>query len=710
MQTQVETARSHARVSVLPFAVVCFCSALLLFLIQPIVSKRILPWYGGSKGVWTAAMLFFQTLLLLGYLHAHVTTWLAQKWNGKGVFLLHAGLALAALCFLPVEPSEGLRPIGHESPLWHILRLLFRTVGIPYFLLSATGPLTQAWLSAKGFVPYRLYAVSNVGSLVALLLYPFLLEPLLSISGQVRVWSVMFGVLVPVWLFCAFLGVWNQRKDTSPDLHLVAAETGHVSSESGAWNSKAKVLSVLLPGISCGVLLSITEHLCEDVAVIPFLWVVPLSVYLASFILCFESDRFYKRRFFAYGVLVVLALLVASEAIPSWLGRTIGPYPYAQSVGLYLLLLFGVCMLCHGEVAWARPGAVARQGQTTAYYLRIAFGGVLGSLFVALFSPKFVSQSVEFAGALTVCFLLALLFRLPRDGGNRRQVGVSVVMGIAIPGLVFFAFSRIDGYTSVVLRKERNFYGEILVRESKGAAADEHLRALFHGGTIHGVQYQNERYRRDPIAYFDESSGVGLAMLYYGKQARLRVGVVGLGIGTLATYARPGDSFRFYELNPAIVKLAREYFSYLSDCKGELSISLGDARLSLHREPPQQLDVLVLDAFSGDSVPTHLLTREAMAVYRKHVTEQGTIAIQITNRYLNLVPVVRGLAHAEGFQVLRVRSPQDDGHEIYEADWMLLTKNAGFSEFLTKQVSPLGNAQAVLWTDDFSPLFSLLLK
>jgi hypothetical protein len=284
------------------------------------------------------------------------------------------------------------------------------------------------------------------------------------------------------------------------------------------------------------------------------------------------------------------------------------------------------------------------------------------------------------------------------------------VIGIAIPGLVIFVFSRIDGHANVVLRKERNFYGEILVRESKGAAADEHLRALFHGGTIHGVQYQNERYRRDPIAYFDESSGVGLAMLYYGKQARLRVGVVGLGIGTLATYARPGDSFRFYELNPAIVKLAREYFSYLADCKGELSISLGDARLSLHREPPQQLDVLVLDAFSGDSVPTHLLTREAMAVYRKHVTEQGTIAIQITNRYLNLVPVVRGLAHAEGFQVLRVRSPQDDGHEIYEADWMLLTKNAGFSEFLAKQVSPLGNAQAVLWTDDFSPLFSLLLK
>ncbi len=686
----------------LPFALICFVSALLLFLVQPLLGKFILPWFGGTPGVWTTAMLFFQAVLLLGYLYAHVCTTLIQRGQRRTVLVLHACLALLSLLFLPIVPKDGLRSQAEAAPLGHILWLLLRTVGLPYFLLSATGPLTQAWLAQRGGSPYRLYALSNAGSLIALLFYPLLLEPLLPVTAQARLWSVGFALLLPLWLWGAYQGQTPgnpQQKNQQSDSAIPAERTETKPS------SVDKLLTILLPALACGFLLSTTSHLCEDVAVIPLLWVIPLALYLLSFILTFESDRFYRRDLFAGLALAFLSVLLVSETFPALLGPLLGRYAYARTLLLCLGLLFSLCMLCHGEVAARRP---PRQ-MLTGYYLRISIGGVLGGVVLAVLSPLLFSHATEWYGTLLCAYLLAMILRTLSAQSRSARVRSLLPVVIATAGL--FVAHRLShkSHPNVTLATVRNFYGEVQIHERAASRPDEHDRVMFHGGTIHGVQYQHPAYRRDPVTYYDEASGIGLAFAHHGNRPGLHVGVVGLGIGTLATYARPGQRFRFYELNPAVKTLAERYFSYLSDCQGQVSVVLGDARLSLAKEAPQQFDLLVLDAFSGDAIPTHLLTKEALAVYERHLRPDGTLAIHITNRYLDLAPVVRGLA-AGKYTVLRVRSPQDDPHEIYAADWMLLTKNQALVDALRGQTSPLGLRPPVHFTDESSPILSLILR
>ncbi len=688
----------------LPFALICFVSALLLFLVQPLLGKFILPWFGGTPAVWTTAMLFFQTLLLGGYLYAHVCTTLKHRGKGRTVLAMHLALVALSLLFLPIIPPEHFRPKSADAPLGLILGLLLRTVGLPYFLLAATGPLVQTWCTERGGSPYRLYAVSNAGSLLALLGYPFLLEPLLSVTSQARLWSVGFVLLLPLWLWGALLG---QRKANAPGrgTGVTTAAVGTAQSPPAPPDRIDQMMTILLPALACGFLLSTTNHLSEDVAVIPLLWVIPLALYLVSFILTFESDRLYRRQLFAGLSLGLLALLLVSETFPALLGPVLRRYAYARTLALSLGLLFSLCMLCHGEIAARRPAAQF----LTGYYLRISLGGVLGGIGLAVVSPLLLSHSTEWYGTLLLAYLLAIILRMLTEKTLVARVRSLLPVAIATAGLVIGQRLSHKSHPNVTLATVRNFYGEVQVHERAASRPDEHDRVMFHGGTIHGVQYQHPAYRRDPVTYYDEASGIGLALAHHGKSPNLHVGVIGLGIGTLATYARSGQRFRFYELNPAVERLARQYFSYLSDCQGQVSVVLGDARLSLEQEPPQSFDLLVLDAFSGDAIPTHLLTQEALQIYARHLRPDGTIAVHITNRYLDLAPVVRGMA-AGKYSVLRVRSPQDDPHEIYAADWMLLTQNQVFIDALHGQTSPLGLRPPVRWTDESSPILSLLLR
>lgn len=694
------------RAEAIPFALTCFVSALLLFLVQPLLGKFILPWFGGTPGVWTTAMLLFQALLLGGYLYAHLCTRLSQRGHRRLVLLLHVALAGLSLVFLPIIPSDSLRPHGGEAPVPQILTLLLRTVGIPYFLLASTGPLTQAWLSVRGGSPYRLYALSNAGSLLALLGYPLLLEPLLPVTAQAKLWSLGFLVLVPLWLICAYLGQRQPATDERPPAHS-QSETEQRSVNSQPPQRTDVALSILLPWLACAMLLSTTNHLCEDVAVIPFLWVMPLAIYLLSFILTFESDRYYRRTWFSGLTLLLLALLLVSETFPDLLGPVLGQYAYARTLILSLALLFSTCMICHGEVAARRPSAAF----LTGYYLRISLGGVLGGILLAIVSPLLLSHAAEWYGTLLGCYLLAIILRVisERSWSARIRSLFPAVLG-AVGLLLALRLQARSHPETKILAVVRNFYGELQVHDRAEGPPEDHDRALFHGGTIHGVQYQHPKYRRDPITYYDEASGIGLALTQLGSRDRFHVGVVGLGIGTIAAYVRKDQRVRFYELNPAVETLARRYFSYLSDCPGEVRVVTGDARLSLDREPSQQFDLLVLDAFSGDAIPTHLLTKEALAIYQKHLKPDGMLVVHITNRYLDLAPVVRGLAELGNLSVIRVRSPQDDPHEIYAADWMLLTKNAPLWSALLPHSSPLGTRAPIVWTDESSPLLPLLLR
>lgn len=706
MDRDTSSPAARNRQHTLPFALTCFVSALLLFLVQPLLGKFILPWFGGTPGVWTTAMLLFQALLLGGYLYAHICTRLLQRGLGRWVFSLHVALVVLSLGFLPIIPSDALRPHGSDAPIPRILLLLVRTVGVPYFLLAATGPLSQAWLSVRGGSPYRLYALSNAGSLLALFGYPLVMEPLFPVTTQAKLWSLGFGLLLPLWLLCAYQGLRKPALQAA----LPASSSPVLPPQADAERTQNKTetaMSILLPMLACGMLLSTTNHLCEDVAVIPFLWVLPLAIYLLSFILTFESERFYRRKRFAVLTLLAVALLLVSESFPSLLGPVLGQYAYVRSLFLSLVLLFSTCMICHGEVAQARPGAE----HLTGYYLRISLGGVLGGVLLAVLSPLLLSHTAEWYGTLLGCYLIAISVRVIDEQDWTARIRTLFPAALGTVGILLALQHQHKRHPdTTILASVRNFYGEVQVHDRVPGRPDEHDRAMFHGGTIHGVQYQSAKFRRDPITYYDEASGIGQVFAQLENREHLHAGIVGLGIGTLATYARPGWRFRFYELNPVVEKLAQTYFTYLSSCSGTVSVVLGDARLSLTQETEQMFDLLVLDAFSGDAIPTHLLTQEALATYQRHLKPDGALVIHITNRYLDLAPVVRGLAEKGRFPVTRVRSPQDDPHEIYAADWMILSRSEALVSALRPHSSPIGTRPPILWTDESSPLLNLLLR
>jgi SAM-dependent methyltransferase len=668
------------------FGITIFASACLLFLVQPLASKLILPWFGGSSAVWITCILFFQAGLLLGYLYAHS---LARTSDAKRQAMIHAALLLLCLFTLPILPNPVWKPPPSGDPIWYLLGALTTSVGLPYTLLSSTSPLLQNWYAGiqKGAIPYRYFALSNAGSLIALLSYPILIEPHFSGRQQSILWSAGF---VAFALCCMAAAAYATK----------AKWAGHANAQfnTEAYTPKPPLLTWLsLAGCASALLLGVTDLLTENVAPMPLLWVMPLSLYLLTFILCFESERWYHRGIFLPLVLPSVGCLVA----------TLGPFEnksIAVIMPLLLASLFVCCMVCHGELARSKP----LSAQLTTFYLCLAAGGVLGGVFMALVAPRLFPANYENQIAFLGCLLLLLvvLFRDIRSRAERL-----IWLGALITSIFFAAYVVRETWRehqSVVLLA-RNFYGALRVEDETDYGRK--VRELYHGTITHGSQFLDSGMRHQATTYYGRNSGIGLTWRVLEASGPLRMGVVGLGAGTLAAYGRSRDVLRFYELNPLMLKIARTQFTYFSDCPARTEVVLGDARLTLSQEEPQRFDILVVDAFSGDAIPVHLLTREAFSTYWRHLKPDGILAVHISNRYLKLAPVVKLAAAESGKPAWQVDSADDDLREIYAASYVLVSARPGFfnAPLLRGKLLPIAVPSSLReWTDNYSTLWPLL--
>jgi SAM-dependent methyltransferase len=668
------------------YAATIFLSAFLLFQVQPLIAKVILPWFGGSAAVWTVCMLFFQVLLLAGYVYSHAYV----RWRIPARRTLHIALLAVAAATLPLAAGSAWKPEGGEDPTWRIFGLLATSVGLPYFMLSTTGPLVQAWYarSHEGAAPYRLFALSNLGSMLALLSYPLAVEPLLALGTQAAVWSVGFVLFA---VACAMLA-WRSGAVESQRI-LARGDAGKPGAGLQAlWAALACCASLLL--------LAFTTHMTLNIAAIPFLWVLPLALYLLSFVLCFEASGWYRRWLF----LPLLAAGLAGVCVT--LTRS-NPSIWAL-IPLYCATLFAACMVCHGELARSKP----HPQHLTGFYLMLALGGAAGGVVAGLVAPNVFEDLYELPiGMLALCVLVMVALLRDRASLFHGRWGIAVrivflALTVALGVALYRTYSENSADTRVT---SRNFYGVLNVRDS--GEGPEAMRALSHGTIIHGRQFLEPDRRDWPTSYYGLTSGIGLAILDARAHGHLRVGVVGLGTGTLAAYGRTGDVFRFYDINPDVVGLARSEFSFLADSPAKVEVALGDARLSLEREPDQHFDVLALDAFSSDAIPVHLLTVQAVRTYLRHLKPGGVLAVHISNRYLDLVPVVQQAARHLSLEVRQVENDDDDDAGVYRSDWMLLSASpAAFEGKLLKEAAERIDSvpRVRLWTDDYSDLYRIL--
>jgi SAM-dependent methyltransferase len=573
--------------------------------------------------------------------------------------------------------------------------LLAATVGLPYFLLSTTGPLLQAWYARRfqGAMPYRLYALSNAGSMFALLSYPVLFEPVFTTHQQAWMWSAAYGVFV---VLCGVTAINSGRAPAAePVPEPEAIEKPPV---------KRYLMWLLLPAVASLLLLAITNHLSQNVAAIPFLWVLPLSIYLLSFILCFEGSGWYRRNPY----LQLLAVALGSMAYALSVDST-GSVPIRIMVPLFAMGLFTCCMVCHGELARLKPDP----RYLTHFYVMIAAGGALGGLLVGLVAPHLFNALYEMPLGLVACAVL-VLWVLRQDAElqwfRRWRQPAPIVAAVLTLALAVFVGMQIRDSVRASRELVRNFYGALRVRDSGPATQLDATRTLTNGTINHGEQFLNPARRDLPTTYYGPDTGVGLAIREKEKTRAIRVGVIGLGTGTLAAYGRLGDYYRFYEINPLVLRLAHTEFSFLRDCKAKVDVAMGDARLSLERESPENFDVLAVDAFSSDSIPVHLLTLEAMEVYFRHLRPDGVLAVHISNRYLDLEPVLAGETHATGKMARVVDTDDDDTQDVFGATWVLMTSPAsGLHGEELKNSAEIESKRTVrLWTDDYSNLFRIL--
>ena len=660
-------------------------SAFLLFAVEPLIAKRILPWFGGSAAVWSVCLVFYQSALLLGYVYARLLT---RYLSAPSQSAFHIGLLLISLLFLPIGPGERWKLASSVDPAWLILALLTATIGVPFVVLSATTPLLQDWLARAGHKsPYRFFALSNFASLAALLAYPLLVEPALATSTQLVWWSVFNTAFVLICGGAAFLSRHREnpartisaRRSLSPDFEWISPW------RKAQWFVLAACGSILL--------LSITNHIDQNVAAVPLLWVLPLAVYLLTFILGFGT-AIYSR---------ALWLRVLAFAL-GMLGYAIYNVNSVQalqiSLPVFLLCEFACCFFCHSELNLRRPHASA----LTSFYLLIAAGGAAGAVFVGLIAPRIFSGIYELPVALAFTAAIAVAFTWRQAAWPFRLLWIVVAVA-----MVVVLAANVRAYREDALALRRSFYGSLRVRQSPHAGPQQ-TRTLFHGTIEHGAQFLWPPMRFHPTTYYGPESGIGILLRECFNSPK-RVGLVGLGIGTLAAYGRPGDTFRFYEINSQIVDIAKSLFFYLRESRARIEIVEGDARLSLERETAPPFDVLALDAFSGDAIPVHLLTLEAMSVYRKRLKRDGVLAFHVSNDYLDLAPVVAQLAARIGSHAILIKNHSNEDDLVLAAEWVLVTNNAAVLDnpSLKMHSAPIESRNNLrLWTDDYNNLLQIL--
>jgi SAM-dependent methyltransferase len=675
------------------YAATIFVSAFLLFLVQPVMAKQILPWFGGSAAVWTTCLVFFQTALLAGYAYSDLAVHrLAPRLQVR----IHTALLILSLAVLPIVPGIRWKPTGAENPAWLILFMLVATIGLPYFLLSTTSPLVQAWFARArpGASPYRLFALSNLASMLALLGYPFMLEPWAPTRAQALGWSAAYVAFVGM---CAAAGWSSLRHLRAPEIR---SRNGAGPADAGAPpgepppTAARQALWCTLAATGSLLLLAVSNHITQNIAAVPLLWIAPLAIYLLTFILCFDGKGWYRRETF-------LAMLAAGLSVMAWtLADTRLTHDLEIQIGVFCAGLFLACMFCHGELVRLKPAPK----HLTRFYLMISLGGALGSALVGIVAPLVLPAYFELAGGLVLAALL-LLWQTRRG----HVVFSALAVAAVLVTLGCTVWSIREFYENTIVAS-RNFYGVLRVQEL-GQSGANHRRSLIHGTILHGTQYLSPDLVRRPTTYYTPSSGIGrLLESLHPSLTPLRVGVIGLGAGTLAAYGAKGDVFRFYEINPDVLTVARRDFTYLRDSEATIELPLGDARLSLEREPAQNFDVLVVDAFSSDAIPVHLITAEALGIYRRHMKPGGIIAYHVTNRFLNLVPVVEALAHVHRLLMIHV---VDEGADSISSrsDWLLLSDRR---ESLDRpQLTEAAKEVEVrkdwrLWTDDFNNLVQVL--
>lgn len=727
---QMASAQSPSPWGFLPFALTIFTSAFLLFQVQPLVSKQILPWFGGSPAVWTTAMLFFQTLLCLGYLYAHALARLPSRQTQARIHVVL--LVVAAVLASRVLPGVELRPESSESPVWEVLFILGASVGLPYFCLATTGPLVQHWFTSTAHAGsvFRLYALSNVGSFLALLSFPYVLEPWLEQQEMGQLWTVGFWLFAVLCLPVA-LGLWQNTAALVP---VVTEPSKDLAGKRDNTASSAKVKSyflerfswIALPALASLVFIAATDQISHDVAPEPRLWIATLGLYLVTFILTFDHPRWYRPKLFAALTLILLLVTTGMSAIPAWLGFE-WDYGVNEVRWSHYALLFLVCMLCHGELYRRRPIDTRR---LTEFYLCMSIGGAFGGLFVTLVATQWFDDYHEWLMALVLVAVLAcnVLFRSAfhqvkvwgRIGGGATAIGMISLLVVLQNPWSWRDVQKADR-TEILLDQNRNFYGTVSVKERRFKAEPERDdRVFFSGNVTHGQQFLSQELRHVPTTYYARDSGIGETLQWAMTQKpHLAVALIGLGAGTLANFARTTDAYDFYEINPAAIRFAQTWFDNLASCKAvEQNILLGDARLRMEQLPQDKLyDVIVLDAFTGGSVPIHLLTREAFSIYRAHLKPDGYIAINITNAYLNLYPVVKaqsellGMAYRHKYQAAdEVRNVRRNLHFIMTQDQAYLKGHPSVNrevrdaagQFL--RYDPENIAGLRLWTDQFSSI------
>jgi hypothetical protein len=722
-------------------------SAVLLFWVEPMFAKMILPLLGGSPSVWNTCIVFYQALLLLGYIYAHATTkWLGLRWQ----VALHVLLLVLVSVTLPVHVARGWAPPLSSNPVLWLLLLLLISVGLPFFTLSATAPLLQKWFvftvhpSAKD--PYFLYSVSNLGSLIGLLGYPLLIEAYLPIPLQAKTWSVSYIFLAGMILACAIIALKSSR------IGMKHLNSGTMDASPGL-KVEQRIRWVLLAFVPSSLLLGVTNYITIDIAQVPLLWIIPLAIYLITFILVFAPKPVIPHRFM---VRVQPFLLVPLSILFYWGFTKIVAWPF---IPFHLLVFFVTAMVCHGEIAYSRPSTF----HLTEYYLWISVGGVLGGVFNTLVAPQVFNSLAEYP----LMIAIACLLRPSLDSDQRPHIRW-FDLGLPLASLVLFGLSKIgtryyvqsrdtlgipelivfilisclvgaicfsfryrpirfgfgmgaillvgllwSGEQGQILYKERNFFGiHKVVYDPEGGY---HL--LFHGTTLHGAQSLNPVRIHEPLTYFYPTGPLGQVFGVFPKNPdHAQVAIIGLGTGSTAGYAKPGQHWTFYEIDPAVERIAKEsrYFTFLKDCPAKVSVDLGDARLSLANAKDHSYDLIVLDAFSSDAIPIHLLTRESLKLYLAKLSESGVMVFHISNRYLDLKPILGNLANDMNL----VCFVQDD-MELSEAEkkakkapstWAVMARQSPDLNRLAadrrwKSLSSTSGAR--LWTDDFSNIVSV---